>query len=282
MSFISRFGIVFAKQWIAGTTIDDAILAAKELNEGGQRVTLNYLGEGVRNRRRVGQDVRIYLNLLDAMKKARIRGDISLKATELGLVVGRELFYRNYREISLHARRRGIFVWLDMEEYEYVDDTIGSYLRLLRETRNIGICIQTKLKRSYDDVKRIAGKGGIVRLVKGAYTEPIDRAYSTPRAVRGNFLIMMNYLFRHSKRFMVATHDDKILHDALEQEKRHHANLIFGLLKGVRGNLAKKLTEEGEEVNLYVPFGEDWIGYSMRRLREEGHAVLILRSVFQQ
>ena len=282
MSLLERIGIAFAKQWIAGVDERDAINAGKEINLRGEKVILNYLGENFRDKKSVQKSVKIYLNLLRHMKLEKIAGSISIKPSQLGILISDNEFYQNYKMIVAHAKKLGFDVWVDAEEYQYIERTHKVVLRILKDYKNTGVGIQTSLKRSMDDAARIARSGGLVRLVKGAYSEPSSRAYGGREEVRANYIAIMEMLFRRKARFMVATHDDYLIYKAVEAQKKYRRKVAFGMLKGIRGKLAAQLVRQGEDVNIYVPFGDEWMSYSKRRLQEGGHAMLLLRSIFQQ
>lgn len=282
MQILRRIGFVFARQWIAGMSVDEAISNSKKINSLDEKVVLNYLGESYNTKKEAEKSLNIYLELLEKMKEKGIKGSVSIKPTQLGMLISDALFIRNCKEIVEKAKKLGYFVWIDMEEYEYVEGTIRTYLKLLQKHKNVGICLQTKLKRSLKDAETIAAHGGIVRIVKGAYAEPDGTFYKSKEDVRNNYLQVMELLLRNSCKIMIATHDDYLIYRAVSAEKRYNARVSFGMLKGIRGKLAKQLVDDGEDFYIYTPFGEEWVKYSMRRIREEGHAILLIRSIFQQ
>ncbi len=279
MSIISRAGIIFARKWIGGITISDAIKASKELNSRGQKAIINYLGEDILEKPRVDRDVNVYYQIIIEMHRHRINGSIAVKPTQLGLRMSYAMFITNYERILNHAKKYGIFVWLDMEDYTTVGATIKAYTKLFKKYKGAGICIQSRLRRSLKDVKSITKDGGIIRLVKGAYKARRGIAYMTKSEVDSNYLICMDYLFNKSKRFMVATHDGRIIDEATSLERKCGTRAMFGMLKGIRTDLASSLASRGEAVYIYVPFGEEWLSYSIRRLKELEHSLLIARSI---
>ncbi|MDE1851396.1 MAG: proline dehydrogenase family protein [Candidatus Micrarchaeota archaeon] len=281
MSMLSRLGVVFARQWIAGTSIADVIERSKEINGNREKVLVNYLGEDITDRRAIGLEMEKYRELIDAMHRNRIRGAISVKPTQLGLALSGELFENELDSLADYASKKRMFIWLDMEGYDTVGKTINGYLKVFGRRRNIGICIQAKLRRSYGDIKMLVGKGAAIRLVKGAYRYSGEVAYRDGARIDANYMRCAEYLFRKSGNFMIATHDDRIIERCRGFEKRKRRRMSFAMLNGIRGKLAKELAQAGEEVYIYLPFGDDWFWYSVRRLGEEGHALLLLRSVFQ-
>ena len=279
MSFVNKAGIILAGKWIGGITINDVLAVCKKLNAIGEHVIVNYLGEDYTDKLRVNASTDKYLDLIRGMKKFGVSGDIALKPTQLGLKLNYNTFLSNYEKIIKYADKRRISVWLDMEDYLFVDDTIHAYLHELKSHENLGICIQAKLKRSMGDISRITGKKGMIRLVKGAYPARSGITYLNKQDIDANYIRCMKYLFKHSNRFMIATHDDNLIDIARDLEIDHNKNVMFAMLKGIRGKLALQLVSDKENVYIYVPFGEDWVEYSTRRLKELEHSMLILRSI---
>lgn len=281
MSLLNSAGMLFARKWIAGSSIGDAIAEARRMNAMDERVIMNYLGEDLRSRRHVENDVTQILLLLKEMHSGRIKGSIAVKPTQLGIVISTKYFLENYRLVIKEASKCRITVWFDMEQYKYVDATINAYLQNCKKHKNTGICIQAKLKRSLKDVKKITVKQGKIRLVKGAYKYPAAIAFQSPEEVEENYLDCMDYLFKNAKEFMIATHDENIINIAMNGEKKYKKRIMFGMLKGIRPKLAAKLANSGENINIYTPYGEQWLKYAARRMTEWEHAKIILRSIIQ-
>ncbi len=270
-----------AGRWIAGPLMDDALERAEAINAKGISVLINYLGEDFKRKLDVDEAVETYMRLITEMSKTRIKGDISVKPTQIGLSMGLKAMKDNYMKIAEHAKMNGIFVWLDMEESHDVGRVIDTYLDAHKHVGG-GICIQSYLKRSMDDLKRITNAGGTVRLVKGAYSYKEGAGMIEGRTlVSLNYMDLMEYLFAHSDRFMIATHDRYIIEKALKLNKSAKRKVTYAMLNGIDNQYAKKLADSGETVALYLPFGTRWVGYSYRRLKEMGHIRLILHSLFR-
>jgi proline dehydrogenase len=269
-----------AGRWIAGPEADDAIALAKRINKKGMAVMINYLGEDFASMHDVADAIGTYIMLVDAMVGYRINGDISVKPTSLGLKISKDRFEFNCREVVEHAKKKGIFVWLDMEGSEGVEETIAIYLKLAK-LGNVGICLQSYLKRSEADLRRIIRAGGIVRLVKGAYKQDPRTTFSSKAETTESYKKMMVYLFKNSERFMIATHDEWMIEEAIRMNREYKRHVTYAMLNGIKNQLAIRLAEKGEKVSLYVPFGKRWVGFSYRRVKEGGHIPLILRSVFK-
>lgn len=281
MSVINSLGMLIARKWIAGEDLKHAINEAKRVNSQRESVIINYLGEDLRSKRSVEQDTGQILQLLEEMHSKKIKGSIAVKPTQTGMVISKDYFEKNYCKILAKASGYGITVWLDMEQYRFVPSTISTYLKFCGKYKNTGICIQAKLRRSLKDIKKIAKRKGRVRLVKGAYKYPSTISFQDRRSIYNNYLRCMDYLFLHADRFMIATHDDSLIRIAINSNKEHHKKISFGMLKGVRSSLAAKLANAGEDINIYLPYGGEWMKYSLRRLSEWEHTKIIIRSIIQ-
>lgn len=277
MSFL----IKLARQWIAGETLDDAISRAKKENSVGIGAIINFLGEHVRDEAEAEKNVEENQRILKAIDDSKLNASLSIKLTQLGLEIEKNLCLSNVEKIVSSAASKNIFVWVDMENSPFTGDTIDIYLGIFTKFKNTGIAIQSNLKRSESDVRRIAAAGGIIRLVKGAYTEKSDIAYTSRADITINFSKLMGYLFYKSPYFAVATHDELLINEALEVNKTHKKRLEFQMLMGVRDELKNKLVKKGLTVIDYIPFGKNWFPYSTRRIRErKRNILLIFRSVF--
>lgn len=277
MSFLIRF----ARQWIAGETPCSAIASAKKKNRAGFGVIINFLGEHVKERKEAQENVEENMRLLVALENERMNASLSIKLTQLGLLIDKSFCMSNVEKIVKSATSKGIFIWIDMENSPYTEDTIDIYLDIFNKYGNSGIAIQANLKRSENDVKRITAQGGMIRLVKGAYSEKKEIAFSRRSEVTKNFSKLMGYLFYKSAFFAIATHDEKLINEAIEANKVHKTRLEFQMLMGVREELKQKLVSKGFNVVDYIPYGTAWIPYTVRRLKERNwNILLIMRSVF--
>ncbi len=280
------FGIwerLLAGRWIAGPDISDAIRGATNISKYNITPILNYLGEEYTKRSDVSNSIRKYTQLIAKLSERKINANISLKATQLGLRVSREYASNNYSNIVKIARKVGIFVWLDMEDSTTTDDTIRMYNKEVRNA-GVGICIQAYLKRSMEDVHMLLSKSrhAEIRLVKGAYTTTDNNFIKDRTSVTKNYLSIMHYLFKSSKHFTIATHDDTIISNALRLSKNYKSDVTFSMLRGIRSHYLLRLAESGARTSMYIPFGGEWISYSYRRLKEQGHMSLIFRSLFER
>ncbi|MGP6207838.1 proline dehydrogenase family protein [Cuniculiplasma sp. SKW3] len=267
-----------AGRWIAGPTVDDVIERGKRFNRLGIGAIMNYLGEALTDQKDIKDAMDNYREILRKVKKNDPLTQISVKPTQIGLSVSLDMAKKNFSEIVKLAGEKGIFTWVDMEESELVDNTIELYESQL-PNENIGLCVQAYLKRTYDDVKRLTEKGGTVRLVKGAYTEPETVAYKTKEDIDKNYVEIMKYLFDNAKKFMIASHDDKIIEKAREINKEKKKEVWYAMLNGIRNQYLIQLQKAGEKTFSYIPFGKKWIQYSVRRMQEAGHMSLLMKSI---
>ena len=277
-SYLER---LFAGRWMAGPEISDALAIAQKLNSIGIRAKINYLGEDLSDKVMVNDAVKTYLEVIDEARKRKVEIFIAVKPTQIGSLQGRKALLSNYLRITKAARSAGIMTWLDMESHREVDETLWLYGKEMKRGM-VGICIQSYLKRSFGDMKRIVEDGGVVRLVKGAYRENESIAYASRKEIGDNYTEMMRYLFKNSEKFMIATHDKDMIRKALALERKYRKKAMFGMLNGVRNRYALELAEKGEDVTIYLPFGKEWVQYAYRRLRESSNLKLILRSLMEK
>jgi len=273
--------IRFVHQWIAGETLAEAVFRAQKTQQEGMGSIINFLGEHVKNEIEAANNTGENLNILGAIHAANINAALSIKLTQLGLAIKKDLCLKNAENIISSAASKNIFVWIDMEDSPYTGDIIDVYLDIFNKYKNSGIAIQSNLKRSESDIHRIAAAGGIIRLVKGAYTERSDIAYTNRSDITINFSKLMGYLFYKSPFFAIATHDDRLIEEAIRANKTHKRKLEFQMLLGVRQELKNKLAKDGIAVVDYIPYGKNWLPYSWRRLKErKQNIMLIFRSIF--
>ena len=269
-----------AGRWIAGADITDAVRSAKRFKNAGIGSIINYLGEDLTHKKDIAFTIDTYLRLIEEIKKEKLHSDISVKPTQLGLLVNRKTFHNNLGTVVNAAKKKGVFVWIDMEDNNVVEDTIDEYMAAAMP-KDIGICIQAYLLDSGKQIKRIIKGKGTVRLVKGAY--PLsDHTFKTRGEITRNYEKLMSYLFRKSKKFTIATHDSSLIEKAISLERKYGNEVTYAMLNGVRNRYLKNITERGHKTSVYIPFGEKWVDYSYRRLKEAGHASIILKSLFER
>ncbi len=276
MEFIKIILFRVAKKWIAGESLSDVIKRTKEVNQKDMHAIINFLGEHVKSKKQAENNVEEYFKILESIRGGKLNASISLKLTEIDLDVDEKICYRNLLRLVRKANQNKIFVWIDMEESKYTQITIDFYLKLLNFSKNVGISIQSNLKRSKDDVERILAKNGIIRLTKGAYKENSRTAFQDIEQINENFSKIMKMLFEKSEFFAIATHDDKLVQETLKLRLKYSKNVEFQFLKGIRDDLKVKLAQRGFDVAEYIPYGTDWLAYGLRRLQERRRNFLLL------
>jgi proline dehydrogenase len=272
----SRYGLrrpdSFARRFVAGERLEDAIAVAQGIEREGLLVSLDYLGERVSTRDAATTATKTYQHLVGAVTAAGISRNLSLKLTQLGLDIDRATAIDNLRRIVETASTADCFVRIDMESSAYTDETLDVFETLWSlGCRNIGIVIQSYLRRSREYVDRMNALGARVRLVKGAYREPTDVAFQQKSEVDAAFVELMQILLISGHYPAIATHDEAII----ETTRRFAADMQVGvdqyefqMLYGVRRDLQKSLAAQGHPFRVYVPFGREWYAYFMRRLGE--------------
>ena len=262
----------FARRFIAGETIEEAIDAARSIQAQGLLLTLDYLGESVRTLEEADAATREYVRLLEVIVVSGIERNISLKLTQLGAGVDRATCVDNLRRILEPARKHGFFVRIDMENSPWTQLTLDIFETMWQqEYRNIGIALQAALHRTEQDVKRMNELGARVRLVKGAYKEPPTVAYPHKTDVDAAFVRLMRMLLDSGTYPAFGTHDPAMLEEAQTYaENRGIAKdrFEFQMLYGIRRDLQASLVKKGYRMRVYIPFGQEWFPYFMRRLGE--------------
>ncbi len=282
----SRYGMrsrsSFARRFIAGETVEEAIAAARDIEARGLMQTLDYLGESVSSLAEADAATKDYLRVADAITQAGVIRNLSLKLTQLGLDVDRASAIDNLRKIL--ERAQGFFVRIDMESSAYTDVTLNIVELLWQQGyRNIGVVLQADLYRTVADEERISALGARVRLVKGAYRESKAVAYQKKADVDAQFAALTRRLLERGHDPAIATHDIAMINVARE----HAASLglakdafEFQMLYGIRRNLQQMLVKDGYRVRVYVPFGRQWFPYFMRRLGERpANLMFVLRGL---
>ena len=263
---------LFSSRYIAGATLQEAADCVRELNSGGKMATVDVLGEEITREEETREIAQAYRDVFAAIHDAHLESNVSVKLTALGLGLSYDLCRENLLDVVRTAAGYGNFVRIDMEDSSTTDDT----LRLYRELRedghdNLGVVLQARLRRTLDDVQALSDLRPSVRLCKGIYLEPGTIAFTEYEAVRANFLRGLDALFEAGCYVGVATHDEWLIEESLTRiSARGLGSLEYELqmLLGVREERRDELVEQGHRLRVYVPFGEHWYRYSLRRLQE--------------
>jgi len=261
-----------AQRYVAGEDLADGIVVAQTLNTQRLLVSLDHLGESVTNVAEAERAVSAYLEAIEALAREEVEGNVSLKLTQVGLDLSRELCVANMRKILDRAHALDTFVRIDMESSAYTQRTLDVHQELWAAGyRNVGIVLQAYLYRTAADVQRAIELGVPVRLCKGAYLEPSRVAYADKAAVDANYARLMEQLLRHGNHPAIATHDQQMINrakDIVRRETISADRFDFEMLFGVRRDLQLQLVSEGSRVRIYLPYGQEWYAYLIRRLAE--------------
>jgi proline dehydrogenase len=263
---------LFSSRYIAGATLAEAVETVRELNAGGKMATVDVLGEEITREEETRAIAQAYRDVFAAINEAALDSNVSVKLTALGLDLAYDLCRENLLDVVRTAAGFGNFVRIDMEDSSTTDDA----LRLYRELRedghdNLGIVLQARLRRTLDDARALADLQPSVRLCKGIYLEPGTIAFTDDEAVRANFVRCLDALFEAGCYVGIATHDEWLIGESLLRiSQRGLGPLEYELqmLLGVREERRDELVAAGHRLRVYVPFGEHWYGYSLRRLQE--------------
>jgi len=269
----NRLAKRMASRFVAGETIDEALPAVRALNARGITASLDLLGESVHREDEARATAREYVRLLDRIREQGLDANVSLKLTAMGLDISEELCIANMQMVLDRAAKYGSFVRIDMESSQYTEKTLHLFEHRLYPSyqKNVGIVLQSYLRRTAADVEYANRLGCRVRLCKGAYQEPASVAFPEKRDVDENYVRCMHALMTNGNYPGLATHDERIIIDAKQFAARNaiaSERYEFQMLYGVRRDLQEQLVREGYRMRVYVPFGTQWYPYLMRRLAE--------------
>ena len=272
--------IRLASRWVAGIHMEDALKRAGELNKLKIGAILNILGEHYEDGKSIEETVAEYLVLIDEITKRKLDASVSIKLSQCGLMINEDFCRKNAERILAKVKETGNYLWMDMESSKFTDATIRIYQHCLKIYPRVGLAVQTNLKRTEEDVRKLMREGGMVRLTKGAYKEDPAISYPKRSDTTVNYSRIMRYLFEECDNFAVATHDIDMINEALELNKKYLRKFEFQMLQGVREKLAAELAGQGYRVNEYVPYGPRWLAYFTRRLKEKpGNIITMFRSL---
>ena len=272
----SRYGMrspgSFARRFIAGETIDEAIAAVRAIEASGMTITLDHLGESVATMAEADAATRSYLGIVDRIVASGIGRNLSLKLTQLGLTIDRATCVDNLRRILDAGVAHDFFVRVDMEDSPFTSVTLDVFETMWQQGyRNVGTVLQSCLRRSLDDARRLNALGARVRLVKGAYKEPRSVAHQKKSEVDAAFVEIMRVLLAEGTYAAIATHDPALVEETKRFARQRGIapeRYEFQMLYGIRRDLQARLLADGYGMRIYVPFGREWFPYFMRRLGE--------------
>ncbi|HUE23710.1 MAG TPA: proline dehydrogenase family protein [Bryobacteraceae bacterium] len=275
----SRWARRLSARFVAGDNLPDALETCRRINGEGIAVTLDHLGENVTSLEEAAASRDAYLLALTEIAKLKIDGNVSLKLTQFGMDLSLEECTANVEALVRQAAALGTFVRVDMEASEYTERTLDLVTNLHGRHKATGTVIQAYLHRSRKDVEMLCARGIRVRLCKGAYLEPPAVAFQSKADVDRNFVELTNLLLETGVYPAIATHDEKIVEQTkrfVEARKISRDSFEFQMLYGIRRDIQKRLVKEGYRLRLYVPYGQAWYPYFMRRLAERPANVFFL------
>jgi len=288
--FPKKFIWIFSRSYISGVTVDDAMRVSKDLNSKGIKVTLDVLGEFIRDLDEAEVNKREYLDLIDVTYANHVDGNFSLKPTSFGLLIDKEICFRHVRDIVAKAASYNGFIRIDMEDSPCTSLEIELFRKIKTEfPANVGIVVQAYLKRTLDDIKGLTDLNSekhplSFRLCKGIYIEPAEISYKKYEEINSHFLEDLEYMLTNKIHVGIATHDKPLIEEAYRLIKKYNVPkhlYEFQMLYGVTPKLRGSIVNEGHTMRVYVPFGEKWFGYSTRRLKENPKmASHIIKAIF--
>lgn len=275
---------IFSKKYIAGKTLEEAVQLVKKLNVKNIYATIDVLGEAIQNKEEAITAKNDCLKVLNVIEENKLLANLSLKPTQLGLNLDEDFAYQQISMILKRAGELKNFVRLDMEDSPYTDATINLYKELISDFDNVGIVLQAYLKRTHSDVIILNKLNTNYRLCKGIYVEPPTIAYKDKQVIRDNYVKVLECILKSGNYVGIATHDEYLINEAyrlINELKIPKDKFEFQMLLGVREDLRDKINSDGYKIRVYVPFGEHWYKYSVRRLKENpsiaGH---IFKNIF--
>ncbi len=267
----NRWAKCMARRFVAGETLEDAIEVTRHLNSLGLAVSLDHLGEHVKSKEAAYRARLAYLQILERIASGGLDANISVKLTQLGLDLNDDLCDELISSLSIHLRDSSQIVRVDMEGSACTQRTIDIVKSVLQRMPSIGIVIQAYLYRSLGDVEKLLELGCRIRLCKGAYREGPDIAFPKKQDVDANYVKLMHMILASNIYHGIATHDENMIKATKDFVETHGIKkdaFEFQMLYGIRSDLQTRLVREGYRVRVYVPYGQDWFPYFMRRLAE--------------
>ena len=277
---------LFSQRYIAGEKLADAVRVIRKLNSQGMMATMDVLGEEVASRDEALAAAELYKKALEVIQSENLDSNISVKLTQMGLKLDPHFCRAAFREVVREAHRRGNFVRIDMEDSTCTDETLAIYNGLRREFNNVGVVLQSCLRRTATDTDILMKDGAVnFRLCKGIYIEPRRIAYRDPELVNRNFTLVLERMLQGGAYVGIATHDEKLVWEGMRLVREFGLSkeqYEFQMLLGVDEELRKIILAAGHRLRVYVPFGKEWYLYSMRRMRENPQiARYIVENVFR-
>ncbi len=273
-------------RFVAGESLNEAIESVQRLNAAGMTATLDNLGESVSTTAAAGAAAMQYIAILHAIERKGVRCNASLKLTQMGLDVDRDLCVRNVERIVAQAAQFDNFIRIDMESSAHTQITLDIFKDIFARRKNVGIVIQSYLYRSESDIRELNRLGARVRLCKGAYNEPVSVAFPDKADVDKNYVKLMQLLLSEGNYPAIATHDERVIETTRAYASKHGITpdrYEFQMLYGIRRDLQQQIVRDGYGLRIYVPYGEEWYPYTMRRMAERpANLLFVLGGVLRE
>ena len=282
-----RFFKKLTTRFVAGETIDEVVPYIREINAENCTASFDHLNESVDDANEANKEVEEYLQILKRIDETRIRSNVSIKLTQFGLDLDPELAYKNARRVVLDAQQRGNFVRVDMEGSNVTQTTIDIFKRLRSEfgLNDVGIVLQSYLRRTYDDARELVKLPARIRICKGAYSEPPEVAFPDKKDTDDNYIKVMQLLLSSGVYHGIATHDPKMIDATIDFATREgigKEKFEFQMLYLIRRDLLRQLSRDGYNMRVYVPYGKHWYPYFMRRLAERPSNIwFVMKNMFK-
>jgi proline dehydrogenase len=261
----------FAKNYIAGEIIEDAVHVVKDLMDEGACATIDVLGEEVKEKDHALKVAETYQKVIHTIESEKLDSNVSVKLTHMGLKIDKEFCYDNVRKLVAEAKKYDNFITIDMEDHTCTSDTLEIFKRLRVEFENVGTVLQTYMRRTLQDMNGLLPLNPNLRICKGIYNEPRDIAYKDEDIINQNFTYVIEKLLGNGSYVGIATHDEKLVWEAfrlIDKYQLRKDQYEFQMLLGVDPELRRIILNEGHRLRVYVPFGREWFAYSTRRLKE--------------
>ncbi|NLT50322.1 MAG: proline dehydrogenase [Ignavibacteria bacterium] len=275
---------IFARKYIAGLTLADALDVTAKLNKKGIAGTIDVLGEEVQTQEEAIEAKNDCLKVLEELNKNKLDANLSIKPTQFGIKIDEEFAFELVMEVVIKAAELNNFIRIDMEDSSLTDKTIQLFKRVKEKNSNVGIVLQAYMKRTYNDVKALNKINANYRLCKGIYIEPVEIAYKDKNEIRKNFLKCLEEVIDNGNYIGIATHDEFLINSSYKMIATKNVSkdkFEFQMLYGVTENLLDMISKDGYKTRVYIPFGKKWHNYSMRRLQENPQiAWYIFKSLF--
>ncbi len=289
-SFVMKNSIAqrAARRFVSGLNLDEALGPVRDLNAKGIKVTMDFLGESVATQPEAVASADEAIRILEFIQAKGIQGNVSVKLTQLGLELGQDFCRNNVARVVEKAKALGNFVRIDMEDTPATDRTLEIFFAMLERfgPAHVGIVLQSYLYRTEKDAADVMKRGGRIRLCKGAYKEPASVAFPKKRDVNANYIKVMKQMLDSGIYHGIATHDEAMIGAAMayaDQQKIDRKNFEFQMLYGIRRDLQERLPKQGYNMRVYVPYGDQWYPYNMRRLAERpANLLFVLKNVLRK